>query len=167
MSQEPIKCLIFKAGHEEYGIPIDKISSIERTQGLTISAYPNREPHVLGFSTIRNRIIPVVDMCSTFNLDTENSIEATRLIIVKVQEKEIGLSVEKASEFLDVSPESIQHPRVMGTENAQYIQGVTKFEQRLIILLDIERLLENTVNLEELKAMIAALTEEQESIETE
>jgi purine-binding chemotaxis protein CheW len=148
------KVLVFKVCQEEYGIHINQIVSIERMQGINITSYPNRQPHVLGFSSIRNVVVPVVDFRTALNGDSSNQLDGTRLIIVRVFDKEIGLVVDSATDVLDISLDTIQYPNLLETKETSYFKGVSKIENRFVILLDIEKLLEDTTNLDELKSLI-------------
>lgn len=161
------KVLVFKVGQEEFGLHISQIVSIERMQGISISSYPNRQPHVLGFSTIRNVVTPIVDLRSALNGNSLNHTEGTRIIVVKVLDKEIGLLVDQATDVLDVTEEIIQYPNLMESKEASYLKGVAKKDNRFVILLDIEKLLENTTNLDELKEIIEKFIDSEESLETE
>ncbi|WHZ05391.1 chemotaxis protein CheW [Neobacillus sp. YX16] len=150
MKVEDSKSLVFRVGSEEYGVHITQVVSIERMQEIT--SFPNRPPHVLGFTTVRNIVIPVIDMRTALIGNTIGANETSRIIIVMVKEQEIGLIVDAATDVIDILPESIQHPDLMmQTREISYLKGVSKLESRLIILLDIEKLLEDTTNLDELK----------------
>ncbi|PFP30805.1 chemotaxis protein CheW [Bacillus sp. AFS073361] len=143
------KTLIFKVGQEEYGVHISQVVSIERMQNIT--PYPNRPPHVLGVTTIRDVITPVVDLRAALTGETLKPTDATRIIIVQVHEKAIGLVVDAATDVLDITPDTVQHPNLMETKEVSYLKGISKLDERLLILLDIEELLEDTTNLDELK----------------
>jgi purine-binding chemotaxis protein CheW len=150
MKVEDSKSLVFRVGSEEYGVHITQVVSIERMQEIT--SFPNRPPHVVGFTTVRNIVIPVIDMRTALIGYTIGANETSRIIIVMVKEQEIGLIVDAATDVIDILPESIQHPDLMmQTKEISYLKGVSKLESRLIILLDIEKLLEDTTNLDELK----------------
>jgi purine-binding chemotaxis protein CheW len=161
------KVLVFKVGQEEFGLHISQIVSIERMQGINISSYPNRQPHVLGFSSIRNVVTPIVDLRSALNGNSLNHTEGTRIIVVKVLGKEIGLLVDQATDVLDVPDETIQYPNLMESKEASYLKGVAKMDNRYVILLDIEKLLEDTTNLDELKEIIENFIDREESLESE
>jgi purine-binding chemotaxis protein CheW len=161
-----ITVLVLKVGEEEYGIHIKQIVSIERMQGLNITAYPNRQPHVLGFSSIRNVVVPIVDFRSALNGDSLNELDGTRMIIVQVLDKEIGIVVDSATDVIDVTSETIQYPNLLETREVSYFKGVSKIDDRFIILLDIEKLLENTTNLDELKSLIDSYVDSEGSSES-
>lgn len=146
---QDFKALIFKVGHEEYGVHINQVVSIERMQ--TITPYPNRPPYVLGVTNVRDIVTPVIDLRAALTGQSLGTTDGTRMIIVQVLDKEIGLLVDAATDVIDITPESIQHPKLFEAKNVSFLKGVSKLESRLIILLDIEKLLEDTTNLDELK----------------
>ncbi|CRK80934.1 chemotaxis protein CheW [Neobacillus massiliamazoniensis] len=146
---EDFKVLIFKVGREEYGVNIDQVVSIERMQDIT--PYPNRLPHVLGVTSIRNAVTPVVDLRSALTGKSLEPSDSLRIMIVQVYEKEIGLVVDAATDVLDITPDTIQHPKLLEEKDVSYLKGISQLEHRLVILLDIEKLLEDTTNLDELK----------------
>jgi purine-binding chemotaxis protein CheW len=146
---QDFKVLIFKIGQEEYGVHINQVVSIERMQAIT--PYPNRPPHVLGVTTVREIVTPVVDLRAALTGQSLEASDVTRMIIVQVYDKEIGLVVDAATDVMDITPESIQYPKLFEAKNVSYLKGISKLDNRLIILLDIEKLLEDTTNLDELK----------------
>jgi purine-binding chemotaxis protein CheW len=150
MELEDSKTLVFRVGQEEYGVHISQVVSIERMQGIT--TFPNRPPFVLGVTTVRSVVTPVVDMRTALIGEALEVSHTTRIIIVMVNGQEIGLVVDAAVDVIDILPETIQHPNLMmQIKNVSFLKGISKLESRLIILLDIEQLLEDTTNLNELK----------------
>lgn len=152
---QDFKSLIFKIGSEEYGVHINQVVSIERMQ--EIMPFPNRPPYVLGVATIRNIVTPIVDVRAALRDGSQQITDSTKIIIVRVKEKEIGLVVDNATDVLSIAPDTVQHPNLLDTEEVSYLKGISRMEQRLIFLLDIEKLLEDTTNLDELKKMINEL----------
>ncbi|CAH2712921.1 MULTISPECIES: chemotaxis protein CheW [Neobacillus] len=146
---QDFKALIFKVGQEEYGVHIKQVVSIERMQAIT--PYPNRPAHVIGVTTIRDEVIPVVDVRTALIRETIKPTDDMRIIIVQTDDNAIGLVVDAATDVLDIAPDTIQHSNLMEEKDVSYLLGISKLDQRLIILLDIEKLLEDTTNLDELK----------------
>lgn len=152
---EDNKSLIFKVGQEEYGIPISQVISIERMQN--ISSYSNMPPHVLGVTSIRNVVTPVVNMKEALTGESLLPTDAMGIIIVQVAEKVIGLVVDVATDVLDLVPDTIQHPNLLETKVVSYLKGISKLDNRLIFLLDIEKLLEETTNFDKWREKEIAL----------
>lgn len=151
MKFEDSKTLVFRIGYEEYGVHISQVVSIERMQEIT--AFPNRPPHVLGVTTVRNVVTPVVDMRTALVGESLEASDMNRIIIVMVKDQEIGLVVDAATHVIDIVPDTIQQPHLMQTNEVSYLLGMAKLDTRLIILLDIEKLVEDTTNLDELKVI--------------
>ena len=153
--QQQDKTLVFKVGQEEYGVQINQVVSIERMQYIT--PYPNRPPHVLGVTTIRDMVTPVVDLRTALTGKTMELSDSARIIVVQAKDNEIGLVVDAATDVMDIDAATIQQPNLMETNHISYLKGISYLSERLIILLDIERLLEDTTNLDELKEIKEAL----------
>lgn len=147
-SYQELKTLVFRVGQEHYGIHINQVVSIERMQEIT--SYPNRPPYVVGVTTVRDEVIPVVDLRAALSGESFQHEDSSRIIIVQVYKNSIGLLVDAATDVLDIAVESIQQPNLLETREVSYLKGIAKLEQRLLILLDIERLLEDTTNLDDL-----------------
>jgi purine-binding chemotaxis protein CheW len=143
------KALIFKVGEEEYGVHINQVISIERMQEIT--SYPNRPAHVLGVTVMREVVTPLVDLRSALMDEALVPSDSCRIILVQVEDKQIGLIVDAATDVLDIKLDTIQHPNLLDSKDVSYLKGISKMDDRLIILLDIEKLLEKTTNIDELK----------------
>lgn len=160
------KVLIFKLGQIEYGVHISQVVSIERMQAISITPYPNRPPHVLGVTSLRGVVTPIVDIRAALTGESLQQTDITRIIIVKVYDKEIGLVVDAATDVLELSPETIDDTNLLESKDASYLLGVSKLENRLVILLDIEKLLDDTTNLDELKQMVESFINRKEAAES-
>ncbi|WP_251554545.1 chemotaxis protein CheW [Neobacillus muris] len=155
MSKQDYKMLIFKVGQEEYGVNINQVVSIERMQPIT--SYPKRAPHVLGVTTVRDVVTPVVDLRAALTGVELQPTDDTRIVIVQVENKTVGLVVDAATDVLNIPADTIQQPNLLQTREISYLIGISKLGERLLILLEIEKLLEDTTNLDELKEMTEAL----------
>ena len=143
------KTLVFKVGIEEYGVPISQVVSIERMQ--EINPYPNRPAHVLGVTTIRERITPVVDMRSALNGEPFEPKDSARIIVVLARDSEVGLVVDAATDVIEMDLALVQQPHLLERKKADYLKGMADMDGRLIILIDAENMLEDTANLDDLK----------------
>jgi purine-binding chemotaxis protein CheW len=144
-----LKVLIFKIVQEEYGIDINQVVSIERMQ--EIIPYPNRPLYVLGVTKVREIVIPVFDLRSALTGQSFETTNDTRMIIVQVKDNEIGLLVDDATDVMDIDLETIQHPKLFEAKEVSYLKGISKLENRIIILLDIEEFLEDMMNFDGLE----------------
>ncbi|MDQ0159072.1 chemotaxis protein CheW [Alkalibacillus salilacus] len=134
------KVIVFKLKDEEYGIPIEHVGSIERI--FNITRVPRAPKFVKGVMNLRGVITPIIDLRERFGLETLEQTESTRIIIIHVDDKSIGVIVDAANDVVDVPQEKVEpSPEVVGAVNADYIRGVAKIDHRLLILLNLEKVL--------------------------
>ncbi|GAA0461409.1 chemotaxis protein CheW [Alkalibacillus silvisoli] len=134
------KVIVFQLKDEEYGVPVNAVGSIERMQEIT--RVP-RAPHfVKGVMNLRGIVTPVIDLRERFDIEDTRYTESTRIIIISIDSQQIGMIVDGANDVVDVPHDHIEpSPEVVGSVNADYIKGVAKIEQRLLILLNLELVL--------------------------
>lgn len=130
----------FRLAQEEYGIEITKVQEIILMGEIT--RVPQTPDYIKGLINLRNTVIPIVDLRLRFGLDQEPAGDETRIMVVNVQGKTIGIIVDAVSEVLRISPEQIAAPppTVAGL-GREYLTGLVKFEKRLLIMLDIDKIL--------------------------
>ena len=139
-TMKDIKVIVFQIEDEEYAVPVDQVGSIERVQLIT--RVPQTENFVKGIINLRGVVIPVIDLRLRFGMVEKSYTESTRIIIIQLEQVEIGLIVDLANDVIDLPEEMIeQTPEVIGTVNADYISGVAKLDKRLLILLDLQKVL--------------------------
>ncbi|WP_067729437.1 chemotaxis protein CheW [Oceanobacillus damuensis] len=148
---ETRKMIIFQLEDEEYAVSVNQIGSIERL--MPITRIPQTEPFVKGVINLRGVIIPVIDLRLRFNMQIAELNDNNRIIIAKFNEVEVGLIVDSANDVIDIPVDEIEPaPEVIGTVDADYIEGVAKIENRLLILLDLPEVL-SLQELDELQLM--------------
>jgi purine-binding chemotaxis protein CheW len=129
-----------RVGRETYGVPISVVREIVRVPDIT--AVPNSQKHVEGVINLRGKIISVIDLRKRFG---ETEIEASkknRIVVVELENRTIGLIVNAASEVLKIPPSDIEPPNsVFLNGEVDYVTGVGKLKDRLVILLDLNKLL--------------------------
>ncbi len=134
-----IQLVIFKLGREEYGVSILQVQEIKRITEIT--RVPHTPEYIKGVINLRGSVLPVLDLKRRLNLPQEQSTENTRIIIVKVQEISVGMIVDAVSEVMTINQENIDSPDVVaGSVSANYLSGVGKLEDRLLILLNLEEI---------------------------
>jgi purine-binding chemotaxis protein CheW len=139
MSNEQ-KVIIFQLKEEEYAVPVQDVKSIERMQHIT--RIPRTVQFVKGVINLRGVVTPIIDLRSRFGIEESDYTDSTRIIIVSVGEIEAGLIVDAANDVIDLEEEAIEPPpEVVGGVDAEYIQGVAKIEKRLLVLLDLGKVL--------------------------
>ncbi|KHK01386.1 chemotaxis protein CheW [Desulfovibrio sp. TomC] len=137
---ELLQLVTFGIGDEEFGIDILKVQEIIRTMAIT--KVPNSPPYVEGVINLRGKVIPVIDLRSRFNMDYHPHDNQTRIIVIELHGMIIGFVVDGVSEVLRIQSNTVEPPPpvVSGIES-EYIKGVGKLDDRLLILLDLDKLI--------------------------
>jgi purine-binding chemotaxis protein CheW len=129
----------FRVGEQSHALPISTVREIVRPPEIT--PVPQSPEHVAGVMNLRGRIVPVIDLRKRFRQAIENSPK-TRVLVIALDGKLIGLLVDSASEVLKIASEEIEpSPQLFGEDNERYVTGVAKHLGRLVILLDVNKLL--------------------------
>lgn len=131
----------FELAAEEYAVDIASVQEIVRM--TTVTRVPRAPSFVEGVVNLRGKIVPVIDLRRRFGLASLEATKATRIIIVEVLGKTVGLIVDAVREVLRLGSEAIEPTPDLVTNRVDtaYFKGVGKLEDRLIILLDLNRLL--------------------------
>jgi len=153
---KPGKYLSFVLGGEEYGLEILKVQEIIGIMDVT--RVPRTPGYVRGVINLRGRVIPVVDLRGKFKMDSIDDTEKTCVIVVQVtrddQTVTMGVIVDEVSEVLSFTQEQIEPSPSFGggMDEAEYITGMGKLGKKVVILLDVDKVLRG----EELEAVMAA-----------
>lgn len=131
----------FRIGNETYGVRIGSVREIVRVPEITI--VPNAPEAIEGVINLRGKIIPVMDLRKRFgSAGGLQPDKKNRILVVELENRLLGLIVSSASEVLKIPPSEIEPPGTVFAEGeSSYVTGVGKLKGRLIILLDIVRLL--------------------------
>lgn len=152
--EEIIELATFKLGMEEYGIEIDRVKDIITVPPIT--RIMNAPHSVLGMINLRGKLIPVMDVRERFGINKTDLTRKSRIIVVEFAQEFIGILVDKVTQVLKVSRDTIEAPIDSNNQiDEKYIRGISNLKDRLIILLDLDLILD----MGELKA-ISKLTEE-------
>jgi purine-binding chemotaxis protein CheW len=136
---EIVQLVTFKLGNEEFALDILKVQEINRI--VEITKVPKAPDFVEGVINLRGRVIPIVDIRKKFHLNIKEATKETRIIVVNIMSKTIGLIVDSVSEVLRINSSTIQPPPpLIAGLDSDYIKGVGKLDERLIILLDIDKI---------------------------
>ncbi|MEN6462945.1 MAG: chemotaxis protein CheW [Syntrophomonas sp.] len=124
----------------EYGIPITQVQEIIPMASPT--RLPQAPDFVEGIINLRGRIIPIIDLKKRFGMGSSGITSETRSVVVEVEKSTVGIIVDEVSEVLRLPNSSIEAPpAVLGGITAEYLTGVGKLEDRLLILLDMNKIL--------------------------
>ncbi|MFD6439860.1 chemotaxis protein CheW [Peribacillus sp. NPDC060186] len=142
---QDMKVIVFQIKDKEYAIPVDKVSGIEKL--LHITRVPKAVQFVKGVINLRGVITPIIDLRVRFGFEEVEYNDSTRIIVVILDDMEVGLIVDSANDVLDIPVESIEpQPEVVGHSASEYISGVAKIEKRLLVLINLEKALSLEVN---------------------
>lgn len=131
----------FRIGRETFGLPISMVREIVRVPEIT--SVPNAPDYIEGVINLRGRIIPIVDLRKRFGERTFEPNKKNRIVVVELESRAIGLMVNSASEVLRIPPSEIEEPHNIFQEgDLNYITGVGKLKGRLVMLLDLSRVLQ-------------------------
>src|SRR5579859_1448251 len=137
---EERQLVVFQLGAEFYGVDIARVHEIIRLQ--TITRVPRAPSFVEGVINLRGKVIPVVDLRRRFGLPTAEHSRASRIVVVEIGDQVVGIVVDAVSEVLRVNSASIEPPSpVVAGVDSEYISGIAKLPERLVILLDLDRVL--------------------------
>lgn len=148
------KYLSFVLGREEYGLEILKVQEINGMMDIT--RVPRTQHYVRGVINLRGRVIPIICLRDKFKMPSIEDTEKTCIIVVQVQYQEdvltMGIIVDEVSEVLNIAEGSIEPPPSFGggMEETDFITGMGKLEDKVVILLDIDMVLDA----EEMKAIM-------------
>lgn len=138
-SDEQLQLVTFVVGSEEFAIPILSVQEINRM--MQITRVPQSPAFVEGVINLRGKIIPVVDLRRRFGHAQQDHTGDNRIIVVEVAGRVIGFSVDRVNEVLRISSGIVEPPPAMVCGmGSDYVQGVGKLDDRLLILLDLDRL---------------------------
>ncbi len=132
--------VVFQLGAELYGCEISRVHEIIRLQSVT--KVPRAPAFVEGVINLRGKVIPVVDLRRRFGLPTADHTRASRIVVVEIGDQVVGIVVDGVSEVLRVNSAIVEPPSpVVAGIDSEYLHGIAKLTDRLVILLDLDRIL--------------------------
>jgi purine-binding chemotaxis protein CheW len=131
----------FRVGRETFGVPISLVHEIVRVPEIT--AVPEAPDCIEGVINLRGKIISVVDLRKRFGEKEIKNGKKNRILVAEVEGKMVGLIVDSASEVMKLPPSEIEDPpRVFEEGEVNYVTGVGKMKDRLVILVDLSKVLQ-------------------------
>ncbi len=146
--------ICFKLGQEEFGVDILKVREIVPLQ--YIANLPQTPKTVAGIINLRGNLIPVINLRRKFGLDQIDSDDKTRIIVFSIANKLIGMIVDRVERVFRMKEDQFELPPDLGIGQIQdYVVGIGKSDQSLVILIDVEKILtdEEMLQLEDLQKM--------------
>ena len=139
-SQGEQQIVVFDLANESYGIDINAVSEIIRMKDIT--KVPRTAEFVEGVINIRGKVITVVDMRKRFGLADVEQTKDSRIVVVDINGLNIGMVVDAVNEVMRISESSVEPPSsVIIPEESDYLRGIAKLADKMIILLDLNRVL--------------------------
>jgi len=163
---EEEQLVVFELSGESYWVDIAAVNTIIRMGRIT--HVPRAPDFVNGVINLRGSIVPVIDLRKRFGLEAFEETKASRIVVMETSAGLIGLIVDAVTETLSLATNAIEPPAALvTTADSHYLRGVAKVDERLIILLDIQRILtlSEAAGLEEMDAPHDVHTEEPEFAE--
>ena len=138
-----IKTIVFSIGTEDYGIEVDHVKTIERM--LPLTRVPKTPKFVKGVINLRGVVVPVIHLAGRFGLNESEPTEESRIIIVSVNDMEVGFIVDAANDVIDIDSDMIESPpEIVGGIRAKYLRGVAKIGDRVLVLLNLAEVLDKS-----------------------
>jgi purine-binding chemotaxis protein CheW len=133
--------VVFKIGDEEFGVDIAQVREIVRL--IEITYMPKAPAFIEGVVNLRGQIVAIIDLAKRLGISSHPRGETTRIIVIEIGENTVGMIVDSVSEVLRLPSENIEDvPGIIETEVPEhYIRGVGKLKDRLLVLLDLNRVL--------------------------
>jgi purine-binding chemotaxis protein CheW len=137
---ELLQLVSFNIGDEEFGVDILKVQEINRM--VEVTRVPNTPEYVDGVINLRGKVIPIIDLRRRFGMARKEQDKNTRIVVVELSGKVLGFVVDAVSEVLRIQKNVTEPPPpIVSGIKAEYITAIGKLENRLLILLDLERIL--------------------------
>ena len=137
---DEVQLVVFSLGREEFAVEVTQVREIMRMEEIT--RMPKTPAYVEGIINLRGQIIAVIGLANRLNLESDERSADTRIIVVEAGEVKVGMIVDSVSEVLRVSTEAVEASPTLVTDiSSAYLQGVVKQDNRLIILLDLTKVL--------------------------
>lgn len=137
---DPLQFVTFVLEGEEFGIDILRVQEIIRP--VAVTRVPNAPAFVEGVINLRGRIVPVLDARKRFGLPYRPMDDTSRIVVIELGRETVGFVMDAVREVIRVDPAVIEPaPELAVGVDADYIRGVAKLDDRLLILLDVERVL--------------------------
>jgi len=132
--------VLFELGSETYGLDIASVHEIIRMQPIT--KVPKAPAYVEGVINLRGKVIPVIDIGKRFGFDKAERAKNNRIVVVYLQDTTLGITVDAVTEVVRIPNASIEPVSdIVTTGNSDYLQGIAKLNNKMVILLALEKLL--------------------------
>jgi purine-binding chemotaxis protein CheW len=138
--EQTLQMINFTVGGDEYAVEIQKVREVINFREIT--QLPKAPSFVKGIINLRGEVIPVIDLREKFGLSHEGYSPLTNVVIVEIGRKAVGVVVDSVRHVIRVAPSDLApSPPFIGGLSGRYVNGVAKLGERLIVVLDMEKIL--------------------------
>jgi len=139
-TEDALRWVTFRLENEKYGINVMQVQEVLRI--TEIAPVPGAPSYVLGIINLRGNVVTVIDTRSRFGLQSAETDDSSRVVIIESEEQVVGILVDSVAEVVDLDAADIETAPNVGTEeSAKFIQGVASHDGELLILVDLNKLL--------------------------
>lgn len=139
--------VIFELANEHYGVDIAAVESIIKMQDIT--AVPHAPPFVEGVTNLRGTVLPVIELRRRFGFPPGKETKDTRIVVIEMDGLTVGVIVDAVTEVMRVANDTIEPPSpLVTTIDSAFITGIAKIDKRLVILLDLSKVLSTQEHLD-------------------
>ncbi|MEA1974980.1 MAG: chemotaxis protein CheW [Bacillota bacterium] len=143
--------IVIELGDQEFALEILNVGSINEYQKITL--LPNAPSYIEGVIDLRGDIIPIINLSERFNIESKKMLKEKRIIVIEIEEKLIGFLVDEASQAIAVDSADVKPtPDIIRNIDGDYIKGVCKLSDKILLLIDFAKILDHN-QIEEIKNM--------------
>jgi len=142
-TQQEIQIVTFTLDDQEFGLNILEVQEINKL--TTVTKIPNSAGYIEGIINLRNKIIPIINLKKRMQFDNVDNIndKTARIIVVNINETIVGFIVDSVSEVLRISQETVEPlPDLINNVKSEYVKGVIRYNDRLLILIDLKKIIQ-------------------------
>lgn len=145
IGKDDLHVVVFELRDEVYAVQVTRIQEIVRLQPIT--PIPRAPDYVQGMTNLRGQVIPVIDLVKRFGLGEVQQTKATRIIVAELPGQMVGMMVDNVISVAQLPKDSIEPPpSVVLSVDSQFIQALTQYRERLLILLNLDKVLSRPVD---------------------
>jgi len=136
-----IQVVAFRLGKEEYAVDILHVQEIVRL--LSITRVPRSARHIEGVVNLRGNIVPIINLHRRFNIESAGEEEDKRIVVFHFDDFKAGIIVDEVSEVLALNSNNIEETdKVYSSMSSDFIKGIARVDNRLFLLLDLQKIIE-------------------------
>lgn len=137
MATHEIELLSFRLSDEAYAVLVKDVQEVLKVRDLTL--VPNAPSYILGVTSLRGTMLPVIDLCKRLGLPAGARDEKSRIIVVSLNDENVGLIVDRVTGVLRIMPEAIKPTPENIEQGAEFLRGIVRKDDVLYIVLDLEK----------------------------